>query len=256
MNAAGNGFKLRSGVDDFAVWQNVVAGNEYKLPSRFHEESIVVDIGAHIGCFALAAHQRGARKIFCYEVDPENYIRLASNVKTLDSGFIFPYNVAVWRSDLGPSWRSLLLNFTDSEMLNVGGGGNVLLQSDTKRRAKMVNVLPFDEVIDRATYGGKRVFLAKFDCEGSEWPILLTSTRLHMIDWIVGEFHEIGGPNMKYVRDDQVHPKEIPQCAKVDGWNEYTAEGLKSFLEDAGFLVTIAASENLPWLGKFWAVRR
>lgn len=252
-----NGFKLRSGVDDFAVWQNVVAGNEYKLPPKFHEESVVVDIGAHIGCFALAAHQRGARKIFCYEADPENYTQLLSNIKTLDSEFVFAYNAAVWRSDLGPSWRTLYLNFTDSEMLNVGGGGNVLLsQPNANRPTKIAKALPFDEVIDRATWGGQRVFLAKFDCEGSEWPILLTSSRLHMIDWIVGEFHEIGGPNMKYVRDDQVHPKEIPQCAKIDGWSAYTAEGLKGFLEESGFLVTIATSEHLPWLGKFWAIRR
>lgn len=251
-----NGFKLRSRVDDFAVWQSVVAGNEYRLPPKIHHDSVIVDIGAHIGCFALAAYERGARRIFCYEADSENYFQLMENVEWLDHKLqIFTYNVAVWRSDLDLCWRDLKLPFTDSELPNVGGGGNVLLnRADTKKWSR---VLPFDIVIEQATNDGEsRVFIAKFDCEGSEWPILLTSSKLHMIDWIVGEYHEIGGPNMKYVRDDQVHPTTIPESAKIPGWSEYTAEGLKSFLEYAGFNTIIEPSPHLPWLGKFLAVRR
>jgi len=253
--SGGNGFKLRSGVDDLAVWQNVVVGNEYRLPPTIHPEAVIVDIGAHIGCFAMAAYQRGARRIFCYEADSENYFQLIENVELLDhKSQVFTYNVAVWRSDLELCWNHLKLPFTDSELSNVGGGGNVLLnRSDAKKWSR---VLPFDTAIDQATANGKsRVFIAKFDCEGSEWPILLTSSRLNMIDWIVGEYHEIGGPNMKYVREDQVHPTEIPMGAEVPGWSEYTAEGLKDFLEQEGFHTIVQPSPRLPWLGKFLAIR-
>lgn len=241
----GNGFKLRSAVDDFAVWQNVVVGNEYRLPPKIHPKSIILDVGAHIGCFTAAVYERGARKIFCYEADVDNYYQLLENVESFEEGNqIFTYNAAVWRSDT----ETKDLGFCASELAGVGGGGNVFL--NTSRR---VRAMSLDAIIDQI---GERVFIAKFDCEGSEWPIFLTSSRLDMIDWIVGEFHEIGGPNMKYVRNDQVHPTEIPDSAKIPGWSEYTAEGLKDFLEEKGFNTVVEPSPRLPWLGKFLAVRR
>src|SRR5262249_44661822 len=51
-----------------------------------------------------------------------------------------------------------------------------------------VEAVTFDEVIDELTAGG-RVRLVKLDCEGAEWPVLLTSRRLGRIDALCGEYH-------------------------------------------------------------------
>ena len=66
----------------------------------------------------------------------------------------------------------------------------------------------FDEIVDRVTnHGERRVRLLKLDCEGAEWPILLTSQRLDLIDEICGEFHEIGG---QFLEISENRPAEEP----------------------------------------------
>ena len=49
-----------------------------------------------------------------------------------------------------------------------------------------VAAVPFDEIVRDATdYGRKRVSILKIDCEGSEFPILLTSRTLNLVDTIL-----------------------------------------------------------------------
>ena len=50
----------------------------------------------------------------------------------------------------------------------------------------MVEPVPFDKVIEAVSQQGmRRISLLKLDCEGSEYPILLTSSRLDLVDEIV-----------------------------------------------------------------------
>src|SRR5215213_2924677 len=92
-----------------------------------------------------------------------------------------------------------------------------------------------DDVVDLATNGGeRRVRLLKLDCEGAEWPIVLTSRRLHLIDEIAGEFHELGGPFPEIGENRPSHP-HVFHSARVAG---FTIEELVRFLGDAGFRVT------------------
>jgi len=42
---------------------------------------IVVDLGAHIGCFSLFAASKGAHKVFAYEPLPQNFKLLLANIK-------------------------------------------------------------------------------------------------------------------------------------------------------------------------------
>jgi len=96
------------------------------------------------------------------------------------------HNRAVWRSDQDVK----LLSFHSSlDSANTGGG--VVAEGNTIRS---VAVTKFDDLMDEVTHHGKqRVRLLKLDCEGSEWGILLTSHRLHLIDAICGEYHDISG---------------------------------------------------------------
>lgn len=238
--------RFRPQTDDFGVYQNVVLHNEYRLPSEFEKDDVIIDIGAHVGCFVCAAYLRGARTFYVYEPEPKNSELLQENLLALPELQGEGDRRAVWRSDREVE----SLYFTRSELEYVSGGGNVLLEE-----GESVAVVQFDQVIEKASeFGRRRIRLVKLDCEGSEFPILLTSQKLHMIDAIYGEYHEIGGVNMQYVRPDQVHPTEIPEIAKVDGYKEYTVDVLVDHLEQAGFSVWTEAS-SLQWLGKFWAER-
>ena len=61
--------------------------------------------------------------------------------------------------------------------------------------------MPFDAVVDDVSMkGARRVNLLKIDCEGAEFPILLTSNRLAAIDRIVGEYHELRADLPPHVR--------------------------------------------------------
>jgi hypothetical protein len=116
--------------------------------------------------------------------------------------------------------------------------------------------LAFDDIVDAVTNRGEsRVRLLKLDCEGAEWPILLTSRRLDRIDEICGEFHEIGGPYLEIGED---RPAQEPVFARKDR-ARFTIDVLVRCLEDAGFSVTYRRhrrpSGALEGLGLFFATR-
>ena len=237
-------FRPRSGTDDLINFQNVVMSNEYQLPASFAHGIVVIDIGAHTGNFVMAARMRGVTEIYCYEPEPSNFERLSENVKGVPG--VFPYKLAVWRSDEDPGF----LFFTPSEQSWRTGGGNTLLGA-----GESIQSISFDAVIDYVSKKGtRRIDLVKMDCEGAEWPILLTATKLDLIDRIYGEYHEIGGPNMGSLKPDQVHPREIPQAAQVADHKEYTVDLLKAYLPSKGFSVRCEPAPR-PWKGNFWAER-
>ena len=64
--------------DDMLNFRSIVQDNEYRLPESLKGWT-VMDVGAHIGCFALASYLRGADRIFSYEVEEGNYDALVAN---------------------------------------------------------------------------------------------------------------------------------------------------------------------------------
>ena len=119
-----------------------------------------------------------------------------------------------------------------------------------------VRKIALDDVVDSLTNAGeRRIRLLKLDCEGAEWPILLTSRRLHVIDEIVGEFHEIGGRFLE-ISEDRPSGQQV---FRVDGLATFTIDDLVGFLGDAGFHVTYRRHRRpdgtLEGLGLFFARR-
>jgi hypothetical protein len=116
--------------------------------------------------------------------------------------------------------------------------------------------IALDDVVDLATNRGEhRVRLLKLDCEGAEWPIVLTSQRLHLVDEIVGEFHELGGP-LPEIGEDRPSNAQVFYSDRVAG---FTIEELARFLRGAGFGVTyfrhVRPDGALKGLGLFFATR-
>lgn len=245
-------FVFRPGTEDEANFRAVVTNNEYRLPDHLPVHSLVLDIGVHCGSFTFQALQAGAEFVLGYEAEQGNYEAALCNL--LDYRLVGKTAIrraAVWRSDgKGPE----KLTFCPSEDKKCTGGGNVLWGMPN---GQTVPTVPLDTIIDELSDSGRtRIHMMKMDCEGSEWPILLTSNKLHLINNIVGEYHEIGGPHMSSILAHQAHRPFIPDCAKVNGITEYTGELLKTALQMHGFQnIEVKAGPNQKWLGWFFASR-
>ena len=245
---------------DRLIFNDVVGRNEYRLPDRFAPTDAIIDIGAHIGAFSHTVIQRGARQVWAFEPDFDNCRLAAVHLRdSLDAGFVRLFQKAVWRSDRADDqlrfdgYQPFPASFSGMEGIVNTGNGSVVWG-----RGEPVEQIALDAVIDEittGTAGASRVRLLKLDCEGAEWPILLTSRRLHLIDEIVGEFHELGGDCLEIGED---RPR-TPLIFTSDRVSRFTIDALASWLTDAGFHVTHHRHRRpdgaLEGLGMFFAVR-
>jgi FkbM family methyltransferase len=210
-----NQFHFRPGTMDRAIFDDVVNRNEYRLTPRLGPADVVVDIGGHIGSFSYAALRRGAGRVFAFEAEPGNFEVLRANLSPFGERAAVRH-LAVARSDQAPThlWYSY-----PADRAHTGGGGICCRPTDC-----CVPAVAFDSVMDDVTHrGARRVRLLKLDCEGSEWPILLTSRRLGLIEAICGEYHlaDYRGP------------------LRVSGYDAYSPDVLRDFLTAQGFGVEV-----------------
>ena len=229
-------FRLRPDTNDEDIYKSVVTQNEYRLPRDLPPDAVVIDIGVHIGSFSYLALTRGASSLFGFEPEPSNYACARQNLAPFGDD-VHLYNHAVWRSDV-PGQH--LPFYASSDSRNVGGG-TLIWESD----GPLVKVVPFDEIVDNVSRGGEsRISVLKVDCEGAEFPILLTSRLLARIDRIVGEYHELRA--------------QLPSHIRIPGYDEFAIEGLAAGLERAGFAVSWERQTTAMFgdLGLFFAERR
>ena len=92
-----------------------------------------------------------------------------------------------------------------------------------------VDPVALDDVL--TAYGAVRVL--KLDVEGAEFPILLTSSRLDLVDTVIGEYHEFTDDAMDAMASDS-----------VVGTERYTLDLLCRCLTSAGFGVRSTPSRN------------
>jgi FkbM family methyltransferase len=233
-------FEFRPGTEDEGVFHAVFTANEYRLPEKFAADDIILDIGTHIGSFCYASLMRGSDHVYGFEANPENFRRASANLASF-AGRVHLAHKAVWRSDRDVPTLTFL------ECPENNGGGSVWRPGD----GPTIEAVAFDDVVRTATRNGRgRVRMVKVDCEGSEFPILLNARTLHLVDEIVGEFHEFGP-------EDAPHA-EITDEARVSGYDRFTMKVLEGALRRAGFEVEtvyhpIYPKERLGW---WFAVRK
>jgi FkbM family methyltransferase len=251
-------WSFRPGTLDRMIFNGVVAHNEYRLPARFAPGDVVLDVGAHIGSFAYAVVLRGGKHVWSIEPDRANCAFAAEHLRPyVDQGYVRLMHAAVWRSDPNDDelrfdgYHAFPQSYPGMEGIVNTGNGSVVWGL-----GEPVAKVAFDDVVDLVTNRGeRRVRLLKLDCEGAEWPIVLTSRRLHLIDEIVGEFHELGGPYLEIGenRPSNAHVFHSDQVAA------FAIEELVRFLRDAGFGVTysrhVRPDGALEGLGFFFATR-
>ena len=64
--------RFRPGTIDAVVYRHVVTENEYRIPDHLDPDGLILDVGAHIGCFSTLCWSAGARRIEAFEADPAN----------------------------------------------------------------------------------------------------------------------------------------------------------------------------------------
>lgn len=225
-------FTFRSGTIDQVVFRNVYEQNEYRVPPQLAAEDVVIDIGAHIGSFAYLCWLRGSRQINAFEADLENFQLAQRNLQDTN---VQLHHAAVWRSDqpgaslFHSGYKEMLPDGPDPVGVNTGGG-DVFAPAGVA-----VPAIALDDLI-----GDRKIRILKVDCEGSEFPILLTSQKLRNVATVVGEYHRM---------------KDVPPMAQVNGHQTYSVNLLAEFFIDQRFAIEFVPYKDprFPHVGNFYA---
>jgi FkbM family methyltransferase len=184
---------------DLVVVQDIAEQDSYRVDELPMLRPVVVDVGAHIGCFSQRLHQRNPlARIFAVECCPENIPALRKNV----GGFATVVPAALtYEPDVA------LLNAVYPGCVSTGGS-SVIGREELRRRleagevasqpgAQMpgeywadfrpVETLTLEELMRQ--YGFDYIDYLKLDCEGSEFSILGQTPSLDRIGMVVGEYH-------------------------------------------------------------------
>lgn len=170
--------KLRKHSTDLMQFATIWLINEYSKPGfSIKENDVIIDIGSHIGMFALYASQYCKKgKIFCFEPVKENYELLLENLAINKISNVLAINKAISEIDGNVT---MYLNNDDSGHNLIEKTENVIQVSSTSLKTF------FDNNII------KKYDLIKIDCEGSEYNIIesLPNSYFKNIEKIIIEYH-------------------------------------------------------------------
>ncbi|MCR4344585.1 MAG: FkbM family methyltransferase [Candidatus Scalindua sp.] len=142
---------------------------------------IVLDIGGYIGDTAVYFSNLGASMVYVYEPHPVLYQILTKNIELNNLKNVKTINC-------GASNENSII-FTKEDTLYNGPTGTFGLKLSKEREGKTVEmkVISFKEIVKNI---GEIDFM-KMDCEGCEFPALLSCDRMHLekIKKMVFEYH-------------------------------------------------------------------
>ena len=170
--------KIRVNSTDLMALTHVWLIQEYTDNGfSINNDDIIIDVGAHIGLFALFASQFCKDgKIFCYEPIKENYKLLIENIEINKIKNIFPNNIAVTKET---SRVKIFLNDDQS-------GHSIFVQNDNfvEVNSKSLPDIFVDNGINECNF-------LKLDCEGAEYEIIesLSPDLFTKISKTVIEYH-------------------------------------------------------------------
>ena len=177
-------FKVRVNTSDaLIIWEIWMAKvyDDKRIP--IHDGDVVLDLGAHIGAFAVRAAELAHNgMVYAYEASSKNYALLTENrqLNSLDNLYI--ENCAVSNR----SGEMPLYTPADNSIL-------ASLLQDTSGFKEMVRSTTFDDII--AVHAIEQVDFLKVDVEGAEFDILFAcpAETLTKIRRMVIEFHDFEG---------------------------------------------------------------
>jgi len=229
-------FQLRPNTIDGIFQRTIWEENEYRIPDRLSPESRIIDVGGHIGLFSHLCWQRGAKNITAFEPNKESYELAKSNLAHTSVSLI---NKAVWRSDRLVNEKLFLTEFSEMHLDGPDvvdpGTMNTGTPSVFAEKGEGVETISLDSVI-----GNETIDILKIDCEGSEFPVLLTSKKLKQVRFITGEYHLVN----------------LPAIAQVEGYDKYSVGTLADLFTALRFQVEFLphpAPKFSAILGNFFA---
>jgi len=176
IHRSGIRIKLRPHTDDLKIVKsNFVTLHYFRDFVPITKDSIVVDVGAHIGSFSLMAARR-ADRVFAYEPEPMNFQMLKKNVELNHLKNLTIFEMAV----CGSSGYQDICAY-------VGGstGSHSLYKKDSNPMIKKrVQTISIEDIIEKEDLS--RIDFLKLDCEGAEHDIfrkmgLDTATQIRSI---------------------------------------------------------------------------
>ncbi len=180
----GTRFQVRVNTSDillvWEIWKLKVYEDD-RWPIRATDT--VVDIGAHIGVFAVRAARQARRGIvFAYEAAKENFDCLSRNLQLNNVRNVQAENMAIFD-------RSGEFDFY---LPGSNGALGSFMQEHGSARER-VSAVTLDEVVSRNSLD--QIDFLKMDAEGAEYPILLacSADTLRKIRYMILEYHEFEG---------------------------------------------------------------
>jgi len=229
-------FHYRPGTSDEKVLDEIFTKGAYRKPKinfDVEEGDVWIDIGGHIGLFALYAVSKGAKKVYVYEADQENYAMLIKNIKLNNlSNKVKCFRKAVV-DDKGLGKNKSIQLYTSKDP-SVNYRNSIV----PKKRGVWTRVpaVKFNEVIQKHTDANG----LKIDIEGAEVPILTSnSSKYGKIQKLTFEFTLSSGQikQMNKIIQSKGFSTDIPKSTLNAGkgsWIDYVVHATKNTKSQKG----------------------
>lgn len=217
----GGRLRVRNAPMDMHILHRVLGRDEYGL-DRFAPGSLdtVIDVGAHLGFFALRA-SRLARRVISFEPSGDNIDLLRGNVSHLP-------NVKVERAAVADMAGELTFHVSSIP----SASSLIPVARHPVTRTETVRALTLADAFRE--HGIETCDLLKLDVEGAEYAIL-------------------------FKMPDELWPRIRRVCLEYDpvpgAPREWSGEGLERKLSEAGYRVKRVPSKHPPGKGRLWAFR-
>jgi FkbM family methyltransferase len=170
--------KIRVKSSDLMAFTHVWLIEEYSGKNfSFNNSDTIIDVGSHIGLFALFASQFCKQgKIICYEPIKENYQMLLSNLELNHLSNVVCYNKAVSKSN---SKIRIYLNSDES--------GHSMFEP--QENFVDIDSISLQQIMD--DHNLDSIDFLKLDCEGAEYEIIenFPKSRFPQIKKMIIEYH-------------------------------------------------------------------
>lgn len=196
------------GADDFIRSHTAEHADAYQGPL-----GTVVDVGAHVGGFALRMAARGAKRVFALEPDPGNFGNLVLNIAQNGMFTVHAAHMAVVHDDVPVT----LLYGVDERS---SGQKSILYRPQIAQSATTVECIRFDRVLRAHIEAFGFIDVLKVDVEGEEHDLFLKTLG---VDKLLDR--------VRYI-DVEIHELDNRDYFDVVG---YTPGALQTFLRKHGF---------------------
>lgn len=183
--------ELRPDTQDEPMARSEVFDNYYFKYGKLeiNPGDTVIDLGANIGSFTIAAGIMGAKKIVSVEPHPDTLTLLKNNIETNKDYFTEP--VTLFEGAVMGNGESKAPLYICNDPYGSGSHTLVLNTNDNPEGFKNIEVAvtSLDELIKNTIGDEGMIDFLKLDIEGAEYEVLMTCQNLKRIRQISLEWH-------------------------------------------------------------------